>query len=233
MPATALRSDQVAIVRTPADEAAAVLSGARVAGGFATLFWRVVSGPVIGVLRRMLEAFDYLGAREFQHKVWDSVKKGDGPSYAATQGVGGYPPADDTMSTAIRQSALSLGPLLVLTMLDDSRALTRWLGAALAIGYGAPAIMALLINVVSIPFGVIFALGLLPCGWTLPLAGPYLDLTAEPAPPGTWSVTQLTGHAKGGALSHGNAHDDGAVFRFAAGWLQARLAAVEPITVEE
>ena len=62
-------------------------------------------------------------------------------------------------------------------------ALARWAGAVLAIGYGLPALGALLLGIASVPFGMIFALGLLPCGWTLPFAGPYLNLTAEPAPP--------------------------------------------------
>ena len=76
-------------------------------------------------------------------------------------------------------------------------AIARWAGADARDRIWAPALGALLIGIASVPFGVIFALGLLPCGWTLPFAGPYLNLTAEPAPPGTWSVTQLHGDRQG------------------------------------
>jgi hypothetical protein len=73
---------------------------------------------------------------------------------------------------------------------------------------------------------MIFALGLLPCGWTLPFAGPYLDLTAEPAPPGTWSVTQLRASGED-SLSHGRSHDDAVAIDYVCEWLKARLTAAE------
>jgi len=114
----------------------------------------------------------------------------------------------------------------VLMMLDDANIVTRSLGAVLAVAYGLPAIVALLISLASIPFGIVFALGLLPCGWTLPFAGPYLDLTAETVPPGTWSVTQLHGDP-GGELSHGRSHDDPEAIGFVCRWLNERLEAAK------
>jgi hypothetical protein len=133
---------------------------------------------------------------------------------------------ESTTWKTMRQMAQTYIPLLVLSLLDDSHAWARWVGAAIAVGYGFPALLALIVSVVSIPFSVIFALGLLPCGWTLPFAGPYLDLTAEPAPPGTWSVTQLRASGEG-SLSHGRSHDDAAAIDFVCEWLKARLAAAE------
>jgi len=209
MPATSLRPEQLAIVRTASDEAAAALSGARVAGGFASLFWTVVSGPVVRLLRDALEAVDYLGMRAIQREF--------------ERGYAKRPETVKSTSTIFRESVLPVLPILILMMLDDRNASMRWLGAIIAIASGLPAIGALLVNVVSVPFSVLFALGLLPCGLTLPLAGPFLDLTVEPAPPGTWSVTQLPSFSEG-RLSHGRAHDDPHVFTFAGHWLKQRAA---------
>jgi hypothetical protein len=215
MPTTRLEPAQLAIVRTSADEAAAALSGARVAGGFASIFWSMATNDLVERLRAFLQKMDYFSTREFQ----DAVMKGDGrPRPQKTDG--------EIAARSARNSALSLLPTLVLMMLDDSNVVTRWFGAILAVVYGLPALVALFIGVASIPFGVVFALGLLPCGWTLPFAGPYLDLTAEPAPPGTWSVTQLHGDP-GGELSHGRSHDDREAIGFVCDWLKDRLAATE------
>jgi hypothetical protein len=172
---------------------------------------------------------DYFGLRKLEEQVTkrSSVEDVSRPR--------GYPVAvvpmpvdapDDATKQMIRQAVQSYGPLLVLTLLDDSQAWARWLGAALAIGYGLPALLALIVTAVSIPFSVIFSLGLLPCGWTLPFAGPYLDLTAEPAPPGTWSVTQLRASGES-SLSHGRSHDDWLAIDFVCDWLKDRLAAAE------
>ncbi len=215
MPTTRLEPAQLAIVRTSADEAAAALSGARVAGGFASIFWSVATHRLVGRLQDLLQKMDYFSMREFEN----AVRKGDGsPPPQKTDG--------EIAAASARNSALSLLPTLALMMLDDTNIVTRSLGAVLAVAYGLPAIVALLISIASIPFGIVFALGLLPCGWTLPFAGPYLDLTAEPAPPGTWSVTQLHGDP-GGELSHGRSHDDPEAIGFVCRWLNERLEAAE------
>jgi hypothetical protein len=217
MPTTRLAAAQLAIVRTSADEAQAALSGARVAGGFASIFWSMATHDVVERLRGFLRTIDYFRVRELH----DSVIKGDQPARSKTDG--------EIAAESARNSVLSILPILVLTLLDDSNAAMRWVGVGVAFAYGLPALVALLINVASIPFGVVFALGLLPCGWTLPLAGPYLDLTAEPAPPGTWSVTQLHGDP-GGELSHGRSHDDPVAISFVCNWLKDRLTSVETST---
>lgn len=218
MPTTRLEPAQLAIVRTSADEAAAALSGARVAGGFASIFWSMATHRVVGWLRELLQKMDYFSMREFEN----AVRKGDGtPRPQKTDG--------DIAAESVRNSVLSVLPTLVLMMLDDANVVTRSLGAVLAVAYGLPAIVALFISIASIPFGIVFALGLLPCGWTLPFAGPYLDLTAEPAPPGTWSVTQLHGDP-GGELSHGRSHDDPEAISFVCRWLNDRLEAAKTTT---
>ena len=220
MPPTKLKATQVAIVRTSADEAAAALSGARVAGGFASIFWAIVTGPLVSMLRGLLKTVDYFGVRAIQ----ESLRK-----HAFEKHFGVTESPTDSRDSgllmkSVLESVVPYFPLIVFTLLDDSHAVARSAGAVFAIGYGLPALGALLIGMAPVPFGVIFALGLLPCGWTLPFAGPYLNLTAEPAPPGTWSVTQLDGDAQG-ALSHGRSHDDDEAIGFVADWLKERLAA--------
>lgn len=236
MPKTRLRQEQLAIVRTASDEAAAALSGARVAGGFASLFWTVVSGPVVRLLRAALERVDYLGMRAIQRRFdrshtehLERLLKAESPiGYQDFPVLSPKPfqPTTAKSTSAIVRESLTYLPILILSMLDDRNASMRWLGAMIAIVSGLPAILALLVNVVSVPFSVLFALGLLPCGLTLPLAGPFLDLTVEPAPPGTWSVTQLRPGGEG-RLSHGRAHDDRQVFDFAGDWLKQRAALTE------
>ena len=118
-------------------------------------------------------------------------------------------------------------PILVLAMLDDDRPLVRWCGVAVAVAYGVPAILAVL-AVVSLPFAVLVAAGVAPCGWTLPMAGPFLDVTVEPTPPGTWSVTQLSSGLAGSGLSHSKAHDDPDVYVATAEFLTTCSAAANP-----
>lgn len=129
----------------------------------------------------------------------------------------------EELGKRLRQSVLPHVPLLVFILLEAESAAQRWLGATLAVVYGIPAILAFIVSVVSIPFGIVLALGILPCGWTVPLAGPYLDLTAEPTPPGTWSVIQLRTNVEGKELSHLKAHDDPEVVIKACDWLSSRV----------
>jgi hypothetical protein len=226
MPATSLTQDQLAIVRTSADEALAALSGARVAGGFASIFWSMMAGRVVEKLKDMLQAVDYFGMRELQRQVTKSSDLDDSPRRVGREPSPLAMGNADLLKKSLRESVLPYFPVLVLTLLDDGNAWARWVGAVLAVGYGLPALGALVVSVVSIPFSMIFSLGFLPCGWTLPFAGPHLDLTAEPAPPGTWSVTQVRAGGEG-SLSHGRSHDDWAAISFVSEWLKARLAASE------
>lgn len=216
MPRTRLEPSQLAIVRTSSDEAAAVLSGARVAGGLATLFWNLSGGRLVAALSGLLTRMDYFHIRSFEEQLDASWRK---------TGERSGSPAPDRQPNAWSQ-IMGVLPILVLSLLDDQSAAARWLGVAVVVAFGLPAILAFLLGVVAVPFGALFALGRLPSGWGLPLAGPYLDLTAEPVPPGTWTVTQLSSPVHD-ELSHGRSHDDPEVFAFVASWLQERAAAVE------
>jgi hypothetical protein len=238
MPDTKLKKPQLAIIRTSSDEAAATLSGARVAGVFVVLFWTFVSSGVVAYLREVVMSMDYFGMRALQRRHNEMLAQQLRQSEIIASAISGRPvsrrpifPAQEVrrpfswseeLLKQVKQTALPYAPLLVFTLLDSGTVLERWAGVVLAVGYGIPAILALFVSVISVPFGVIFALGLLPCGWTLPFAGPYLDLTAEPAPPGTWSVIQLRTEVQGETLSHSKAHDHSSVFEETIDWLLTR-----------
>jgi hypothetical protein len=176
----------------------------------------VLSGSVVRYVREVLRAADYFEMRRWQEAV-------EGPRFEVGRGRIRHVEAE--LERPTRRVPLAVFQTLVpiaFSLLDANNAAVRWFGAALVVGYGLPALAALAMTVAAIPFGVVLALGLLPCGWTLPLAGPYLELAAEPVPPGTWSVTQFTTEGGEGALSHGKAHDDHDVFYFIGKWLASR-----------
>lgn len=269
MPDTRLKAPQLAIIRTSADEAAATISGLRVAGVFVALFWNLLSSRIVKVLQRTLKSIDYFGVRAreaewtkaylevMNRKTSYSALAESDPSASGSKDqsegrsislrplvgrVGGLlrdanngvrPLGSNRLDTAplnwaeelckqVRSSVLPYVPFVVLALLDAQSEGARWFGAAVAFGYGAPAVLALAVNFASIPFSVAMALGVLPCGWTLPLAGPYLDLTAESSPLGTWSVTQLRTQVQGEQLSHSRSHDDPEVFAQSCDWLLSR-----------
>jgi hypothetical protein len=87
--------------------------------------------------------------------------------------------------------------------------------------YGLPALLALLVTMTSVVPAIVFSLGLVPCGWSVPFAGPYLDMTAEPAPPGTWSITQVEPDASRG-LAHSKSYNDPSVHEHLAKWIRRR-----------
>ena len=199
MPDTRLEPARLAVIRTATDEAAGTLSGARVAGVLIGILWTHAISPVSGTLRRVLETIDYGGLRRLhaQLQAWADDKWAGQERAASWQPSSSLTPGQ----SAAREGAgivAAMLPVLVLTLLDNPSPAMRWLGFAVAVAYGVPAVLALLLAVVSVPFGVLVAIGVLPCGWTLPLAGPFLNITVEPTPPGTWSVTQLRADARRG-----------------------------------
>lgn len=219
MPRTHLSADQLLIIRTEGDEAAAVLSGARVAGACIDLVWRDLSEPVLDGIGGLLKKWDYLGLDAFQRRFYSDIEKKDwGLPEPETEPV--------TVTGTITKYVLPMtGPLIgaLLGGPQDPQTdpLAYWVLSAVALLYGLPALLALVVTVVSMPFVAVFAIGLLPSGWTLPLAGPFLDVTAEPAPPGKWWVTQIDpSHGQG--LSHSKSYDDSRVFDAIAEWVKSR-----------
>ena len=53
----------------------------------------------------------------------------------------------------------------------------------------------------------------------MPFAGPYLDVTAEPAPWGTWRVTEFDPRDEKG-LAHSKSYDDYRVHEHLVTWIK-------------
>jgi hypothetical protein len=219
-PRTRLRPEQVAIVRTTADEAAFALFSARVASRLVWLAWERVIGPVERGVRTLLDSIDHLGFRELER----SVMKTSSTRFEPLAALRLETPSGAARNGFREQLPATIGAALpsILALLEGGNPWVRLFAFLLLVGYGLPALAALLVAVATIPFGIIVALGRFPCGWTFPLAGQYLDLSVEPAPPDTWSVTHFD--ASDEVISHGLAHDDPRVIQFAAEWITARAA---------
>ena len=262
MPRTALPPAQLMIIRTEGDEAAAVISGARVAGACVDLVWRRFSEPLLELVGNLLDMWDYLGFKAFERKFqrehakidWGPPPVTPAPALAPNPVLGRLASQVGIdfsqqwrTSAAVRRFAATLQPpeepfsvtgvlakyvvpnagvLTALLLEEPVSPAVMWILALMALLYGLPALMALLVTAVSVPFAVVFAGGLLPCGWGVPLAGPFLDITAEPAPPGTWSVTQVEPNDQV-TLAHSKSYDDGSVFHAIAEWVKRRTVEAE------
>jgi hypothetical protein len=233
-----LRTEQVTIVRTPGDEAAAVIAGVRVTGAFVNVIWRGVIDPVRQRLRRLLDWTHYLGGgavATFKPEVWDEMTKKRNEMLADKLGPRDTPSVEE----AIRLSGSTLGeakppiwkevanallPLAALTVVvvfqDSNYSFFKWVILGIGALYGLPAMLALSVAVLSVVPGIVFSLGLLPCGWTVPFAGPFLDVTAEPAPLGSFVVTHFEREDDEG-LSHKKSYKHGRVPDHLAAWINA------------
>jgi hypothetical protein len=81
-----------------------------------------------------------------------------------------------------------------------------------------------IITLLEFPIAVLFSASLFPCGWAAPFTGPYLHLTAEPSPPGSWAVTHFETTGEESNLSHSHAYQDREVMEFLVDWIEARSA---------
>jgi hypothetical protein len=82
---------------------------------------------------------------------------------------------------------------------------------------------------------------LLPFGWEAAVAAPFIEISAEATPPGTWSVTQLSGRAalatrdnrSESAMMHSAAYDSHlAILQLTVFILEGRKAALRANQVE-
>ena len=89
--------------------------------------------------------------------------------------------------------------------------------------YILPAALAVLAVLLGVPFAFLTSASLLPCGPTVPFVGPYLRVTAEPSPLGTWSVTQYDASGQDTGLFHSRAYDDYRVPPFIGRGVEARM----------
>ena len=194
IPRSHVHGSRVAIVRVQGDEATALLAGSRLAGRTTSWFWKVITSPAHRAIQKGLRSANY---REWVH-------------------------ADSNTRVA---GALVLLPTLAVVVVrlgwrfDFS--LSLWIAGGLMALFATPALLLVLLAVVGMPFRLLASATLLPCGWSVPLAGPYLDVSAESSPPGTWEVTHfLRGDLQEG-LAHA-AHRHPEVAAFVGNWIRRR-----------
>ena len=127
----------------------------------------------------------------------------------------------------IRQTTVQFIPMLILYLIQEGNLLERKVALISLLAYGLPAAFSVLTILIGLPFVLVISLSSLPCGWMMPLAGPYLDLVADSCPPGTWKVTQFAGHSEPKSLFHSEAHESYAVWSSLAQWIKDRTRAFE------
>lgn len=115
-----------------------------------------------------------------------------------------------------------MGLAFVVEKLAAANPLVHYLLLGLALVYGLPAALAVVVVVLGIPAALISALSLVMTGAKVPFAGPYLDLAAEASPPGEWTVTNLECRRKNRGLIHSEIHGDAQLSGAVTSWIVAR-----------
>lgn len=233
MPHSAVKPEQALIVRVQGDEAIAAISGVRLAGNLADMFWSAVSSPVFGWLQNLLPAIDYLSWRSTSREIERNIQRERSVFEARTSDA--LPPlrpyqrspylttpfSPDNPAAITKQSIVSLLPVLVATglqQLQTASSLEQMIVLGIALLYALPAGFALATVLLGVPFALLSSLSLLPCGRSMVFAGPYLRLMAEPSPPGTWTVAAFQASGKG--LAHSAAYQHEGARQSIAEWIK-------------
>lgn len=151
---------------------------------------------------------------------------GPQPSSAFSR-LGATPGSEGTWSSATWQALVTTLPPLVIHYIREGGPAERLAALACLMVVSLPAMFAVATIVLGLPFGLVSALSLMLVDWTAPLAGPYLRVTAEPSPPGTWAVTQFEADREPRGLFHSQAYVRPAAQHFVASWILQRARAVE------
>jgi hypothetical protein len=230
MPDTSLSPEQVAVIRVQGDEATAAIAGARLAGTLADLVWRVATARVFDILKALLTKLDYGGFRSLQEKleagtkvILDTLPSGRTLTHRLF--------SPDLMKADTAESPLQMASqmsfqiiaIVMMQVLSEGSPTERFWAMVLLGLYGIPAALAVTTVALGIPFAIISSLSLLPIGLTVPLAGPYLDLTAETSPPGSWTVTHFRSDRETTGLFHSAAYQNWDVLAFLAQWIKVRV----------
>jgi hypothetical protein len=231
---TALAPEQVVIIRTQGDEAAATLAGVRLAGRAADLMWYAVSRPIFEMLGKVLDSVDFGGTRSLQIKLRDQIHKRDWTVEGRESDLFDHAASDDKSYWKEASSTIfQMLPLIIMQLLTEAGPEAQsWTMAAIII-YGLPALLALSVVLLGVPFALISGLSLVACGWRAVFAGPYLHLTADPLPPGSWSLTQFRTEPREGRLAHSKAYQDFDVMEFLVKWIRRRVAQVAEKKIDE
>lgn len=139
----------------------------------------------------------------------------------------GTPARDATWASATWQALVSTVPPLVIHLALEGGPAERLAALACLMVVSLPAIFAVATIALGLPFGLVSALSLVLIDWSAPLAGPYLRVTAEPSPSGTWSITQFEADLEPRGLFHSQAYQNPSAQRFVADWILQRAWATE------
>ena len=254
MPATKLTRDQLLVIRAPGDEAAVMLGLARFVSRTISWLWRRISHPLWRLAAGLLRLWDPVrrlkdgSLQRVFYPVWGLLKNlvsPPPPLYPLGGGIGRIPlgvkgpvyhkgqliaPVGDTPVIAMIRTLMpyALVPVIAGAGQFVSNPIVQLVFLLMILLFALPAAIALFMTLVALPIAALVSLCLAPLGREIPLAGPYLDLTAEPAPPGIWLVAQMEpekvycdfSESGVGGLNHSEAHSDVRVHKLFARWAE-------------
>ena len=213
------------MVRVQGDEAIAAIGGVRLAGTLADLIWYLVSTRIFVFLNRLLTIWDYKTFLNIPLNMFSSwnIKYATSSIWPVEDWQ--LKPLYEVLSWVHLLVQVAL-PLVLFNLKDSS--LDGQLFSMILLGVcGLPAAFLVAAVALGIPFALLFSASLLPCGLTVPLAGPYLHLTAEPSPPGSWTVTHFKTTGNETSLFHSEAHQNPSVIKFLEEWIKNRAKVQE------
>lgn len=228
---TALSSEQVAVVRMQGDEAIAAIAGTRLAGRLADLIWSILSARIFKFLNQLLNIWDYRGIRS----IWESFleKHGFGETYrffVPRKRLDQLSKPLDIKVSLTKDIAsfifqffavwASMG-FVGFNSFFNSFDVQFWMIFFMGI-YSLPAAFSVATVAIGVPFSVLSSISLFLCGPIAPFAGHYLHLTAEPSPPGSWTVTHFENTDNNNRLFHSEAHENSSVLVFLTKWIEMR-----------
>ena len=235
---TALKPDQVAILRAEGDEALAAITGARIAGVLADLLWRFSGAGLLAAVNDILSSINYLSVRSIEESAATAARfepvdrayptqpdhnRAASPQFRMNPSRIATAPllSEEKYSwwTALRAETKFLVLLAPGLVFSSASPTETYLGMVVLAFYGLPAALAVAIVAMKVPFAIISCLSLMPCGMTVPLAGTYLRMLAEPTPQGSWTITQFRSFSTDG-LSHSKVYQDFRSWMFLATWME-------------
>ena len=239
-----LTREKLLVIRHQGDEASVVLNGARFAGWATDRLWALITSRLIASIDKLLGFMNYGNVRSTEKELRDQVmkrdewfterlEKGDSdqtvdswmksqPTYS--QNKPWY--QDSGFRDQIKMALINVAPALLGYLLNEAGTEARDFTMIIMGLLAAPAAVAVSLVVLGVPTAIISALSRIFCGWATPLAGPFLNLTVESTPLGTWTVASFEGSGQGSGLAHSKAYKDPAVMSYVADWINARMDAV-------
>ena len=240
-PPSRLSREKLLVVRHQGDEASVVLNGARFAGWATDRLWALISSRLMASIDKLLGLINYAKVRSTEKELLNKVmKREEWMNSRLEQGDGNH--AFDSSMTSqptysqnkhwyegkdfqeqIKMAAIQIALMLLGYLLNEAGTEIRYMTMILMGLFAAPAAVAVTLVVLGIPTAIISALSRIFCGWATPLAGPFLSLTVETTPLGTWTVASFESSSQGSGLTHSKAYKDPAVMSYIAVWINERI----------